>query len=164
MKKWAACASLHTAAQQGKGNGNDIWSKPLGNGPPLPSEPWHRVKRTPNPNRNVALYRRGFAHFRTHCANSCRSGCGSFVQTFEDFGEIRPCHGNVEHQKCIVTFRVERSVCGLYLAAQKPAQTPGIEVAALERLIAETLPKSAQKRDIGPLVSRAAIPVTLARG
>src|SRR6056297_3361921 len=152
-----------TAAQQGKGNGNDIWSKPLGNGPPLPSEPCHCVKRAPNPNRSAAPYRRGFAHFRTHCANSCRSGRGSFVQTLENFGKIRPRLRNVEHQKRLVTFRVEWVLCGLYFTAQKPTQASGIKVAAFEWLFSETLPQGAQKTGIGALVGGTSIAVALSR-
>ena len=77
---------------------------------------------------------------------------------------MTPSHGHIENQQGVVTGRIERVFGGFHLAAKQPAEAPGIQIAPLERLLAEMLPQRLYEARIGTAVCGFTIAIAFPRG
>jgi hypothetical protein len=80
----------------------------------------------------------------------------------ERLGKACPRPGGIDAEPGLVARRVEGVVGGHDLAAEQPGEAAGVEVAALEGLLAELLPEGAEEGGVGLAVGRAAVGVALA--
>ena len=123
---------------EGKGKGKGLHSvEPTGC-----RNPAHDPSCRRRPRRN------GLRTRPAGCASACHFaiGLGNIMPNIvERPRETTPRPLHVELQQRLVACRVERVLAWHHLAPEEPGQPPRIQVAALERLLAEMLPKRGEK-------------------